>query len=216
MRPHSGRMTRTVFFVLTLMLTVTAPIEAASNTPAEAAVRTYNYALVSAEQLALARSAADSIFRGAGISLLWIDCRVPQNESGATCTDPLDERGDLLLRLTDGAPAHKAASGPRLALGASMLDRERRAGVLMTVDLLAVRTIAGQALADLPMLLGRAIAHEIGHLLLGTFEHPRAGLMRALWSHDELRGIRPASWWFSPREAAQMRSRLTAKDRSAN
>jgi hypothetical protein len=60
-------------------------------------------------------------------------------------------------------------------------------------------------------LLGRAIAHEIGHLLLGSAEHPRLGLMRALWSHDELRGRKPAHWGFSAREAAQMRqTRLRA------
>ena len=57
-----------------------------------------------------------------------------------------------------------------------MLDREQRAGVLMTVDLLR-RTDNRRTGARLtvPMLLGRAIAHEIGHLLLGTSEHPRAG-----------------------------------------
>jgi hypothetical protein len=32
--------------------------------------------------------------------------------------------------------------------------------------------------------------------------------MRALWAHDELRGDKPASWLFSPREAAWMRQRL--------
>ncbi len=92
-----------------------------------------------------------------------------------------------------------------------MLDREERSGVLMTIDLLPIRTIAGQASTDFPTLLGRAIAHEIGHLLLGTSQHPREGLMRARWLQDELRGLRPAHWKFSPREAAQMRHGLAVK-----
>ena len=97
-----------------------------------------------------------------------------------------------------------------------MLDREQRGGVLMTVDVFPVRTIAGQASTPVPTLLGRAIAHEIGHLLLGSAEHPRFGLMRALWSHDELRGVKPAHWGFSRREGAQMRETLRHLSRRAD
>jgi hypothetical protein len=97
-----------------------------------------------------------------------------------------------------------------------MLDREQQGGALMTVDLFPVRTIAEQAAADFATVLGRAIAHEIGHLLLGTPDHPKEGLMRARWLQDELRGVRPAHWGFSTREAAQMRHGLAIKARAAN
>ena len=118
-----------------------------------------------------------------------------------------------MLRLVDRTPAQ----GERIvALGESMLDREQRGGVLMTVDLFPVRSVAGRASTSIWTLLGRAIAHEIGHLLLGSAEHPRLGLMRALWSHDELRGLKPAHWGFSAREAARMRETLRAKSRTAD
>jgi hypothetical protein len=52
------------------------------------------------------------------------------------------------------------------------------------------------------------VAHEIGHLLLGTSKHSKEGLMRALWSHDELRGAKPTHWGFSAAEAARMREGL--------
>ena len=108
-----------------------------------------------------------------------------------------------MLRLMNRIPAQ----GDRIvALGESMLDREQRGGVLMTIDVFPVRAVAEQAFTAVPTLLGRAIAHEIGHLLLGSAEHPRSGLMRALWSRDELRGLKPAHWGFSAREAAQMRA----------
>ena len=176
------------------------------------AIRTYNYAAVSAEQLASAKSEAAHIFRRAGISLDWIECRVPGSD-GAACTEPLLAGRDLMLRLVDRAPAQ----GDRIvALGESMLDREQRGGVLMTIDVLPVRTVAGRAATAVPTLLGRAIAHEIGHLLLGSPEHPRSGLMRAMWSQDELRGLKPANWGFSAREAAQMRQALRGKSRTAD
>jgi hypothetical protein len=206
-------MKRGIYFML--MLTAahagTSGLFAASSPRADVAIRTYNYAAVSAEQLSSARAEALHIFSRAGISLEWIECRVPGSE-GASCTELLLTGRDLMLRLVDRTPAR----GERIvALGESMLDRDERGGVLMTIDVFPVRTVAGRSFTAIPTLLGRAIAHEIGHLLLGTPEHPRSGLMRALWSHDELRGFKPAHWGFSSREAAQMRQTLRGKSRTA-
>jgi hypothetical protein len=118
-----------------------------------------------------------------------------------------------MLRLVDRAPVNQQRA---VALGESMLDREERSGVLMTVDLFSIRAVANRASTSLASLLGRAVAHEIGHLLLGTAEHPRLGLMRASWSLDELRGLKPAYWGFSGRESAQMRESLRTKSRVAD
>jgi hypothetical protein len=171
-------------------------------------VRTYNYAAVSAERLAAAKSEVEQIFTSAGIPLEWIHCRVPGGDDGATCTEPLLAGRDLMLRLVDRTPVTDERI---VALGESMIDRQQRGGVLMTVDLFPIRAVADRTSMSLSTLLGRAVAHEIGHLLLGSAEHPRLGLMRALWSHDELRGLKPAHWGFSEREAARMRqTRLRA------
>jgi hypothetical protein len=211
-----------VFFmsIVTVALTVdlsaearSAKVEGAPRPAAPVAIRTYNYAALSAGELAAARSEAGHIFMRAGISLAWTDCRVPGEDAGAPCMEPLLVGRDLMLRLVDRPPV----SGDRIvALGESMLDREQRGGVLMTIDLFPVRAVAGRAATSWPTLLGRAIAHEIGHLVLGSAEHPRLGLMRALWSHDELRGLKPAHWGFSPREAAQMRQALRKLSRTAD
>lgn len=188
-------------------------IEAAPRPEAAVTIRTYNYAAVPRAQLDFARSEAAHIFKRAGISVDWIECRVPHSVDGAACTEPLLAGRDLMLRLVDRTPAE----GERIvALGESMLDREQRGGVLMTVDVHPVRVIAGQTSTAVTTLMGRAIAHEIGHLLLGSSEHPRLGLMRAFWSYDELRGLKPAHWGFSRREAAQMRQALGGKSRTAD
>jgi hypothetical protein len=59
-------------------------------------------------------------------------------------------------------------------------------------------------------LLGRAIAHEIGHLLLATNTHAPSGLMRELWSHDELQRARREDWVLQPLDAAAILQRLTS------
>jgi len=59
-----------------------------------------------------------------------------------------------------------------------------------------VTLVAGRTGVDEATLLGRAVAHEIGHLLLGTSQHADAGLMRAHWSDRELQQGSEADWTF--------------------
>ena len=197
-----------------LMASVHASVsDAAPRADSTVVIRTYNYAAVSNDQFAPAKKEAQHIFSRARIAIEWTECRVPRSAAGSDCTEPLLAGRDLMLRLVDRVPADGARV---VALGESMLDREQRSGVLMTIDLFPVRAVAARAYAPMPTLLGRAIAHEIGHLLLRCGEHPQMGLMRAFWSSDELRGIKPAHWDFSPREASEMRQTLRQLSRIAD
>jgi hypothetical protein len=202
--------------MLSLALAAASPVSADPEPGATVVVRTFNYAQVPVDALTDAQETAARIFKPAGVALVWIDCRVPQSGGGAACTQPLDVGRDLMLRLMDQGPVDVTTASRAVALGTSMLDRERRQGVLMTVDLRSMRRIASETSTDPSTLLGRAIAHEMGHLLLGTSQHSKGGLMRALWSQDELRGLKTAHWQFSSREAAQLRRGLTDRMRPSN
>jgi hypothetical protein len=207
---------KTATFFIVLFAAAGAAHGATSDFEATVVVRTYDYSNATSETVAAARSEAGQIFKAAHIAVRWTDCRVPGKADGAPCTEPLVQGRDLMLRLVDRTPANLAEARRVMALGESMVDREERGGVLMTVDLFRVRAIAERAATGVSILLGRAIAHEIGHLLLGSADHARLGLMRALWSHDELRGAKPANWGFSAREAAQMRQTLRGRARTAD
>ena len=54
-------------------------------------------------------------------------------------------------------------------------------------------------------LLGLAMAHELGHLLMGTNEHAARGLMRAIWTRTELQRNAAEDWMFSETEMEAMR-----------
>jgi hypothetical protein len=197
-------------------------------------IRTYNYMPVPADDIARARATVDRTFQQAGISLQWVDCWVPTSSivdrlpaevrsenagpSQSSCTEPLREGSDFVLRLVPSASADVTNhfSSRIVAMGSSLIDHDSRGGALATVDAELVLKIARGSGVDFATLLGRAIAHEIGHLLLGHSRHSRDGLMRAIWSQDEIRGLRPASWQFSEAEAAEMRHGLAARTRSAN
>jgi len=50
----------------------------------------------------------------------------------------------------------------------------------------AVKAAVERAGIDPGALLGRALAHEVGHLLLRSPGHSPGGLMRAVWTDEEL------------------------------
>jgi hypothetical protein len=68
-----------------------------------------------------------------------------------------------------------------------------------------VAWLAKTAGTDVAVLLGRVIAHELGHLLRRTSAHARHGLMRPNWTPDEVRRNRAADWAFTAGDVAAMR-----------
>ena len=93
-------------------------------------------------------------------------------------------------------------------LGTSLIDTRAGSGSLATIYVDRVARFARDSGTQAGVLLGRAIAHEIGHLLLGTTAHTRTGLMRAVWSSDALQRSNAADWLFTPSDARAMRDGL--------
>jgi hypothetical protein len=56
--------------------------------------------------------------------------------------------------------------------------------------------------------LGGAVAHEIGHLLLPYHAHSRSGLMRAAWVSEDFQNLARGWLLFTPEQGALMRARL--------
>jgi hypothetical protein len=82
------------------------------------------------------------------------------------------------------------------------------AGALATIYRGPVNELAVAAGVDSEILLGRAMAHEIGHLLLGTNEHRPGGLMKAEWTPALLKERAPAYWVFSRDDRARLAKNL--------
>jgi len=143
----------------------------------------------------------------ASIDVIWRLCATPQ-----ACNAPMAP-GELAIRIV-------RSPGPRryhglMPLGDAMLDTRSGSGVLATIYVDRVEWLARQAGAEIRVLLGRAIAHELGHLLMATTTHGPVGLMRALWSQEEVRRGRPRDWSFAANELAVIRRRADARDREA-
>jgi hypothetical protein len=126
---------------------------------------------------------AAEIFARAEVEIGWVHC--PVRCGRAPSSD------QLILRMTR-SPATATGVGP------SQTDPVLEAGRLATVYVDQVDAMARRSKADRVAILSRAIAHEIGHLLLATTEHTRSGLMRGIWTADELRRNSGEDWQFSP------------------
>jgi hypothetical protein len=166
-------------------------------------VRLYDTAGVSPQHIAAAQQAAASVLAGASIDVAWIACTRPAPHDAC---GQKPKASDLLLRIVAQSP--NAASQ---ALADAYVDRHAANGALATVYWQRVRVLATAAGVDVGTVMGRAIAHEVGHLLLGTTEHSSGGVMRAVWSAPLLRRDQPRMWRFSASEAVRMRTRLAAR-----
>ena len=66
----------------------------------------------------------------------------------------------------------------------------------------------------MPIILGCVIAHEIGHLLLGSNSHSVSGIMQGRWERRQVRQAVTGTLLFTPEQAkliqaeAQTRMRL--------
>jgi hypothetical protein len=67
------------------------------------------------------------------------------------------------------------------------------------------------ALRLLPRVLGRALAHEIGHYLLGSREHTRSGLMASGFRPDDVTSATTSQFELSRPAAAIVHERCTTK-----
>jgi hypothetical protein len=133
-------------------------------------VRLLNRAPVPARTAAEAERVAASIFQKAGVGIDWVDCSV----SGACRGEP----GNLefWLHLLDQRPA--TLSGD--AVGFAMLTHQpHNAGGYAAVSWQAVRHLTDAEEFDPDLVLGAAMAHELGHLLLGSHTHSPDGVMAA-------------------------------------
>jgi hypothetical protein len=192
--------TRQLLFVLAGSLLI--PPAAHSASPARIAVtaRLYNVAHVPSATSEAARAIAARTLVAGGVDITWRNC-----DAAESCA-MVPTAGELIVRLVRSPDATPAAAS--LVLGEAFIDTGAGAGVVATIYADRVEQMAELTETDAVVLLGRAIAHELGHLLLATNAHSQSGLMRARWSPSDIRGNQAADWMLTRRDAEAIRRRL--------
>jgi hypothetical protein len=156
-----------------------------------------NYARVPRHELFRAERVTGGIFHDAGIETIWIDV-------------PLDERhlepkydgrpGDMHLTiLRHAAPG---AFSPH-ELGFTMPCPEPKTGCLAYIFYALVLEFARDGEVSKSEMLGAAMAHEIGHMLLGQ-GHSWMGVMKPHWTERDLHAVASHQLTFMPHETKQL------------
>ena len=187
----------TAVCALSATLLMTAGSRAES--PVTLTVRLYNTSGIPSDQLAAARDAADAILRDTGINVTFRLCG--QRAGGTDSCDESLKRSEVVVRVID-APTFNVTLHAA-AYGVTYIVKETNRGWLATVFSDRVRAAAEHVGVDAGIVLGRVMAHEVGHLLLGIDYHGANGVMRAEWSDDTLHHDAD-DWRFSMVEAQQM------------
>jgi hypothetical protein len=178
--------------VLVVCLIATA-LPRAAELSGPLTIKIYDLAGVNPAVRAGATRVARAILLDVGIDAEWIDCEPASRATISPCAGPRLPQ-DLMVRLVRGS---LAAATSRTSLGYSVVDTPLRRATLATIFVDRVEDTARATAIDVTTLTGRAIAHEVGHLMLGTNSHTDGGLMREVWTGAELVRNRPGDWLFS-------------------
>jgi hypothetical protein len=165
-------------------------------------VRIYDNAGVLPSDLTGALKTTREILRLADLSVDWVQCRSRRDGPMPAICDTPPEPGDMVVRLIEGPDKE---GGERRAMGYSVFDENGASG-FATVFVDRVNWLARRAQYSRAPVLGRAIAHEIGHLLLRSNAHTENGLMREVWTVEQLVRNRREDWTFSADQGGDLRN----------
>lgn len=206
---------RCAYSCVVVMSLLHAPAFAAETLFTEVTVRVYdNTGAIDGERRPSLEIAA-SIVSAASVKVRWKSCTGPTRPAMSTntrgqsaCEMPLAP-GELVVRIMRSGVLQDGTRR-ELPLGDATMNSQTGKGVLATIYIDRVNWMAEQAGVDAGALLGRAIAHELGHLLMATSAHGSNGLMRPVWSQSEIRRRHIDDWIFRPQEITAIKARTQA------
>jgi hypothetical protein len=164
-------------------------------------VNVFNDASVPESVLDTAKREAGRIFKTAHIEILWIDCSTTAVLPNGSCRE-LNTAWHLNVRIV---PTGKMENED--VFGVAFLGRDG-IGTYTDVFYRSLEKLSPQARINPGMLLGHVMAHEMGHLLIGSHAHSHWGLMCGKWHAQELQRLEMGTLFFTPEQVDSIRGRL--------
>jgi hypothetical protein len=165
-------------------------------------VSVYNMADVSGEVLSGAQAQVTEILDQAGIQALWLNCLHATEAQNKECY--LADSHHVLLKILPHAIAHGVRDRVDV-LGTALLDDGVGFYAYVFYDRVLERS---QERRLESRLLACVMAHEIGHLLLGSSKHSLSGIMSGHWGADELRKVAEGAMRFDSNQSRAMHAHL--------
>lgn len=172
-------------------------------------VHVYNYAQVDQKVMGRVGDIATRTFKRAGVEAVVIDQSEYEKQNAA------DGWWRLLYHLE--VTILPREMGERMRLPGNILgvapgfSNEHNRKRVYIFDHVA-KELAREQNADQAQILGHAIAHEIGHLLLHTDQHSHNGIMKAKWNRKDVRGMTEGQLTFGSPEVAQIQAEVVRRN----
>ena len=150
--------------------------------------------------LARAQSIATGILSQAGVSLAWRNARAE---------DAVPAAAEIPLHLLQSRPPSLHHDAEGFAVLHPEPDVESYAGISCPAVLDTAKWVDG----EVPVVLGAAITHELGHVLLGSAEHSASGVMSARMRAAEIAAASRGELRFNKAQASRIRAEAVRRNR---
>jgi hypothetical protein len=148
--------------------------------------------------------ASSRIFHEAGLEASWIWCPVPlTTDSDPACAAEVGLQ-DLRVRIVDH-PQGNYLGGDIFGFSIAPAIATVYYGRALSVG------NSDEAKYEVPVILGCAMAHEIGHLLLGPRAHTLTGIMQPQWKRTHLEQAMKGRLLFTADQALRMRCKAASR-----
>lgn len=184
-----------------------AIIASATNAvPEPILVLVHNYAGVEPTVLKRAERSAARVLGTGGVQVNWLDCSQAA-EASQQCQDPPNPSA-LVLHILPSRATRRAA--PPGSLGFAVPPEPGQFGSFVGVFCDRVERLSSHGFNE-PVILGYAMAHEIGHLLLDVEGHSETGVMKAEWHRKELEQAVNGTLGFNAVQRSRIKRNLDAR-----
>ncbi len=175
--------------------TIAQRLQKAAAPNSEITISVHDYADVPPLRLAAAEAEARRIFGLAGVKTVWLSCS-PKLEKSQSADCSTVDATHLVLKILSGKTTVHVHDRDDVLGNALLADNG--VGYYAYAFLDHIETLEQHL--GFPV-LGYVLAHEIGHLLLGSNSHSVNGIMSPHWNGPELRRISEGSLLFLPNES---------------
>ncbi len=184
-----------------LITAVLACCAAQAEATVSLTVLVYDYAQVPDGMLSLAESYATRSYAAAGIKITWLACaKLQEDTEQFRACDRASAAGSPYVKLIGES---MAARDPSLKSMEDGLGMAAGRGAMIVYP--RIHQVAQGWNWPEEAVVGRVIAHELGHVLLGDNSHAAHGVMRPHFGFKDLDGA-SAQHLFEPEQAARLRT----------
>jgi len=175
------------------------------STGAAIRIRVTNYTQASDSLLGGAEREANRIFAQARLAVVWRNC--PIGPAKPVEPDPCHdapEPTDIVLRILS-APTDRQFQDNVFGFAVHPLLAS------VYYDRVLLRAVRDTAQFEVHLILGAVMAHEIGHLLIGSNAHSSSGVMQASWERKQIRQAVTGTLYFTAEQARLIRAETEAR-----